>query len=215
MKRNMNTYVILGVFTVLSILLALPFTPLRVSFENITSNYVDMAAGSIGVDYKSQLKIARAIAQAPQYDGSNFELGASPIRRKVVRMGDYTSYRESGGQDYMSVYQGNVNLQKKGGSMGAGGALYANAARRENASGTPGTINGIKSVKTNLQETPNTPTKSTKQTANSSSDNLSGGTHPGYDPQNQLGSLPVGDGSFILISLALIFGVFKMRKSVL
>ena len=206
MKRTINL-VLVGALTVLSIILALPFTPLRSSFNGIANNVSQQIITGLGVDLNGKIKNARLIANAHEYDvadfgvnqldgySKNFKSGAYSDMNGLISDGNYGAFdlsqggnksKGGGGNESMSAFSGNAGRKTSSGTGGGGGFVSINT--KSNTTIKPGGI--------------------TKQSGNAENNGTGGGTHPGVDP---LGSLPLGDGFSILFILA--FGYIGYKKA--
>ena len=89
MKKSIN-YVLIGALTVVSLILAFPFTPLRNSFTGVTSKATDKALSTIGVDLDAKLKNARMISKSHQYDGYNMDFSVKlDSKGRIIKSGLY------------------------------------------------------------------------------------------------------------------------------
>jgi len=173
MKKGINI-VVLGVLTVVSVILALPFTPLRNSFKGVATNAADKALTSMGVDFNGKIKNARMIAGSHQYEGVYYYTIAENLGKNQSSNG-------------MLADLGQLNTSKNGNRVVSASirgfvSISSNVKTSNSSSGT-GTI--------------------TKQSGNAQNDGTGGGTHPGVDPTPPLGSLALGNGFVCLFAFAL------------
>ena len=202
MKKGINI-VVLGVLTVASVILALPFTPLRNSFKGVTTSAADKALNKMGVDFNAKIHNARLIAQSHDYQSYNFVVDAGN-GKKYLRQESY-----SGLKGLQS--DGSINLSDKKEAPQQNSALSGDLALSSvNARNKVTQMGGFVSVSTKLNsENPSSSIgASTKQSGNAQNNGTGGGTHPGVDP-TPLPSLPLGNGFLCLFSLALVYVGFK------
>jgi len=206
MKKGINI-VILGVLTVASVILALPFTPLRNSFQGVATNAANQALTSMGVDLNVKFKTARLIARTHQYDIVDFTLENAGSSGRKFSESAYSGMNRSFSDGTYSAF----NVNKDGTHAGGGSADLAIAsAGKGSKSGSGSQGGGFVSINTKLNSTHTNTGGTTKQNANTDNNGTGGGTHPGVDPLNPLGSLPVGDGIYLL--LLLIAGYSGIKK---
>jgi len=206
MKKGINI-VILGVLTVASVILALPFTPLRNSFNGVATNAANQALSSMGVDLNGKFKNARLIARTHQYDIVDFTLGNAGSNGRKFSENAYSGMKRR----FSDGTYSNLNLNKDGMPAGGGsGDLAVGSGGKGSKSGSGAQGGGFVSINTKLNSTHTNTSGTTKQNANTDNNGTGGGTHPGVDPLNPLGSLPVGDGIGLL--LVLIAGYSGIKK---
>ena len=202
MKKGINI-VVLGVLTVASVILALPFTPLRNSFKGVATNAADKALTSIGVDLNGKIRNARLIAKSHVYESYNFiEVGANG--KKSMQMESYSGLK---GLQSDGLYNLSANKEATQNNSGINADLsIASGSARKNVT----QMGGFVSVSTKLtsENASNTIGGSTKQSGNADNNGSGGGTHPGVDPTPPP-SLPLGNGFLCLFSLALVYVGFK------
>ena len=214
MKKNINI-VLIGVLTVASIILALPFTPLRNSFKGVTSNAADKALSSFGVDLKGKISNARKISSAQQYEVNNLNLGLIVDNKgKVVKSDGYVNSGIS--QDGYNMNYLSTNDK----SVSSNGTNSGFSSSTKNTSNSSQKVGGFVSISTKLDNSTNTsnPTGGgTKQSDNGQNNGTGGGTHPGVDPPGfgPSPSLPLGNGTAIMLLLAFVFGTWKARKLII
>lgn len=205
MKKGVNI-VILGVLTVASIILALPFTPMRNSFKGVTANAADKVILKMGVDLDKKIKNARFIAKSHQYNVIDFNIVDMETRSKT---NTDPSYSGMNGMLNDGTY-GALTLTKEGkvsGIGGGGGALAFGGSRNTTNGGGGGDFVAISSKLTSADGTP--VSNPTKQNGNSQNNGTGGGTHPGVDPVDIPPTLPVGNGVIYLLFLALGYTLYK------
>ena len=212
MKKSINI-VLIGVLTVASIILALPFTPLRNSFKGVTSSAADKALNNMGVDLKGKILNARKISAAHQYETSNMNLGLIvDSKGKVVKSDNYISTGFP--QDGYNL--NNLNSNGKSGITNGINSSFSGSGRSSSKSSQ--SVGGFVSISTKLgNTTTSTLGGSTKQSGNAQNNGTGGGTHPGVDPTptpDPVPSLPIGNGTVFLISLAILFGTWKVKRSI-
>lgn len=199
MKKGINI-IVLGVLTVVSVILALPFTPLRNSFKGVTTNAADRALTSMGVDMNRKIRNARLIARSHEYESYNFIIDGSN-GKKYVRQNFYSGTTDLQANGLYVLSTENDNRQN---FSGMNPSLLSGSVRKKNISSK---MNELATVTTN----PNSQTSnngSKRQNANSDNNGSGGGTHPGVDPM-PLPSLPLGNGFLAFFSLALAYVIFK------
>jgi hypothetical protein len=213
MKKNKYlNFILIGVLAVASLLLALPFTPLRSSFTGIAKGYTDVALSKMGVDFGGKIKNAGLSTKARQYKASAYDFTVNNENRKRISgtpnyaagtIGIDGSYSANG------LNQNDNTGTPSGGGMGGFGNVSSSNKKKNN--NTPPTIGagiGVTSLSTSINTTQvgsTTKQGSTKQSYGPDQ----GGTHPGVDP---IGTLPLGDGTSFMIMLSVLFIGFKMRK---
>lgn len=200
----------MGVLIIVSLLLALPFRPLRNSFPEIISNTVGEASKIAGFSMSENFKNGRQIVRSRQLEA--FGLDVNPfsgkknrVRSTNVDMLNNNTYAYSG-----SLQKENTN-SKSGGNEGSGISFSKSSNGFKNSSG----IRKVGSISTTVNRTNNSSTVGTKtlQAATKQTyDSGLGGTHPGLDPETPIPSLPLGDGTAALLIFGLIFGVLKTKK---
>ncbi len=211
MKKGINI-VILGVLTVASVILALPFTPLRNSFSGVTTKAANQALTSIGVDLNGKFKNARLIARTHQYDLVDFALVNAEGKGRKFSESTYSGMnRRFADGTYSAMNQ----EQNAGHAGGTSGDLAIASGGKGSKSGSGVQMGGYVSINTKLNSTHTNTVGTTKQNANTDNNGTGGGTHPGVDP-NPLGSLPIGDGiSLLLVLIAGYAGIKKLFFKVL
>ncbi|GEM_PF-3958729 len=73
MRKGINVFV-LGILTVVSILLALPFTQMRNSFKGVATHTAHKALTSFGVDVHAKIRNARLIVESHKYEVYTFNI---------------------------------------------------------------------------------------------------------------------------------------------
>ena len=219
MKKNINI-VLIGVLTVASIILALPFTPLRNSFKGVTSNAADKALTSLGVDLKGKIINARQISAAHQYETSNMNLGLIvDSKGRVVKSNNYRytnlsqdSYNPNNFTEILK--SGNINGIKS--SFGGSGSKILNSSQSVKDIVLIPTKLGATTVQTS--QTGMTTKESTSQT-DGTGGGVRQGVHGGPTPEEGTGgippSLPIGNGTLFLLSLAILYGTWKIKSSII
>ena len=211
MKKNINI-VLIGVLTVASIILALPFTPLRNSFKGVTSNAADKALSSFGVDLKGKISNARKISSAHQYEVNNLNLGLIVDNKGRIIKSNGFSNTALNQDDYNMNY-----LSSNDKSANSNGLNSGFSSTTKNTSNSTQKVSGFVSISTKLENSTNTQTETgsiTKQSGNNQNDGTGGGTHPGVDPPGfgPSPSLPLGNGTVLMLLFAIAFGTWKARK---
>ncbi len=217
MKKSLNI-VLIGVLAIASIILALPFTPLRNSFKGVTSNLTDQAMTAMGVDLNGKIKNARLVSKAHQYEVSDNDLAVNvDSKGRVIKSSTYSN-NFSGISDG-SMYSASemiMNNKNSEGNSGAGAGLGLGiGGSKQSSTGSSQGIGGFVAVSAKLGTTATTTTPNggtTKQGANGDNNGTGGGTHPGVDPPG-FPSLPIGNGTSSMLIFALAFGIWKMRKT--
>ena len=211
MKKGINI-VILGVLTVISVILALPFTPLRNSFQGVASNAANQALTSMGIDLNGKFKNARLIARTHQYDLVDFALVNAGSKGRKFSENAYSGMNRQFADGTYSAF--NLNKDKSPAGGGSGDLAFASGGKGSK-SGSGAQMGGYVSINTKLNSTHANSGGTTKQNANTDNNGTGGGTHPGVDP-NPLGSLPIGDGlSLLLVLIAGYAGIKKLFFKVL
>jgi len=215
MKKSINI-VLIGVLTVVSILLALPFTPLRNSFKGVTGNVADKALTSLGVDFKGKLKNARQISSAHQYEAANMNLGLT-----VDSKGRIISYdvNNVSGISLDGYNTNNLSVNEKSGNTAIGlNSTYSGSGR--NTANSPKGIGGFVAIQTKAGSVSTTTLAGgVKQSEIAGSVRQAG--HGGPAPEEQGGtpppppSLPIGNGTSFLLMLAVAFATWKVRRSLI
>ena len=194
MKKGINI-VVLGVLTVVSVILALPFTPMRNSFKGVTTNVADKALTSMGVDLNDKIRNARLIAKSHAYESYNF-INDGTSGNKNMRQETYSGFNslQSDGKYYKEANQQNVGIP--------GDLSTASVSDRKNVT----QVDGFVSVSTKMTSENSTSSNggSTKQSGKA----YNNGSEGGVDP-TPLPSLPLGNGFVFLFSLALVYVSFK------
>jgi len=216
MKKSINI-VLIGVLTVASIILALPFTPLRNSFKGVTSTAADKVLTSLGVDLNGKIKNARQISADHQYEASNMLIVDN--KGRVIKSG---SYGINSGVIYDNYNMGNFAMNGNTGNASVAGLnsnFGSGGSNRNSANAANQGIGGFVAISTKLgatnQTANQTGTATTKQSANGDNNGSGGGTHPGVDPVGGGGgtpSLPLGNGTSVLLVFIGIFGIWKVKS---
>jgi len=202
MRKSINI-VLIGVLALAGIILALPFTPLRSSFSNVTTKYTAQVFSSMGIDLNGKVNKARKIAGNHQYEVTSFELSVLNNVNKSVKGGAGSSMNELESGTYSASLQ---NLEKITGNSGfSSNNLSFNGYKRSGSSGNVN--NGIASNFSKSTSKNSSGGGTVKQSSNGDSNGTGGGTHPGVDP---IGNLPVGDGITFLFILAV--GYLGLKK---
>ena len=210
MKKSINI-VLIGVLTVASIILALPFTPLRNSFKGVTSTAADKALSSLGVDLNGKIKNARQISAAHQYEATNMLIVDN--KGRVINSG---TYGINSGVIYDNYNMGSFSTNRNSGNSSVGGlANFGAGSSRNSANAANQGIGGFVAITTKLgttnQTTNQAGTTTTKQSANGDNNGTGGGTHPGVDPTPPP-SLPLGNETSILLVFLGLFGIWKAKS---
>lgn len=208
MKNKKDIYVIIGVFAVTSVLLALPLAPLRKSFDGVVAN-TSLNGTTLGLVMAQSMKSAHTIATVAESEFNgvpNVESNRS-VRKLAYGTSGPTTVAEGG--NFNHSLQSNASNASIGGdaSLVARSGAKAKASQDMSSASMP----GLKKVSTNAQSTSTSGTVTPNRQAGATS-TTDGGAHPGLDPQAQLGSLPLGDGSSVLLVLVVVFTVFKGRR---
>ena len=209
MKRSIN-YVLIGALTVVSLILAFPFTPLRNSFTGVTSKATDKALSTIGVDLDAKLKNARQISKTHQYEVNSLDFAIKlDSKGRIIKSGLYKGMLRSSSDG--TYYGADLLLNKNSSTSNLDGSIGVTSSK--NSSGhSSATQGGFVSVSSKLSTSKtNTTNGTTKQSANGDNNGTGGGTHPGVDP-TPLPSLPIGNGTSFMLLLVALFGVWKMKK---
>ena len=213
MKKNIN-FVLIGVLTIVSLILALPFTPLRSSFQGISGDAVNKAFASIGVDWRGKIQNARKVSYSYQNEASGLSLITIDTRTKMVKLKKGSG--SGGGSDEYAV-----NIANNGSDVGSAVGLTGSFATSGIISSTSEdkqsiTGGGAISFSTKTGSGSNT-TLTQGSTALQGTVRVpignGGGAHPGEDPNTPPPPcLPLGSGTGILLSLVGFFGIWKVRK---
>ena len=208
MKNKKDIYVIIGVFAVTSVLLALPLAPLRKSFDGVVAN-TNLNGTTLGMLVSQSMKSARNIATVAESEFNGVPNVESNRSARKLAYGTSEPSTVVAGRNYSHSLQDNAGNT----SIGGDASLVARSGAKAKASQdvSSASVPGLKKVSTNAQSTSTSGTITPSRQAGTSS-STDGGAHPGLDPQAQLGSLPLGDGSYILLVLVAIFTVFKGRR---
>jgi len=201
MKKR-NSFILFGVFTVASIILSIPFTPLRVSTKGDTGNLIEKTLASSGVDLYSKFKTARSIAKVQQYELTGLDIPMNERSKKgVTESGEYTN--KKGNQADENYLPGSLTeTQRKSNPALDDQMVFSGSIKGlANNSGSPSGKLLVSSSNSTSPQGSSNPQKTTKQNYSSGQ----GGTHPGLDPNSSdgdpLGNLPVGDGWLFLLIL--------------
>ncbi|MEI8271464.1 MAG: hypothetical protein WCG08_02460 [Paludibacter sp.] len=214
MKKRINILLI-GVLTVASIILALPFTPLRNSFKGVTSNAADKALTSLGVDLRGKIKNARQISDAHQYEASNMDLGLIvDSKGRIVKSVNFSSVSYSA-----DAYNANIlNSTDKSGNSSRLNSAY-NASEKTSTSSSQG-FGGFVPIqsKSGGSTTNSSALAAGEQSVNAGTSNgVRQSGHAGPPPGEGGGtppppSLPLGDGTTILLVLISLVGIWKAKS---
>jgi len=203
MKKGINI-VILGVLTVASVILALPFTPLRNSFTGVATSTADQAITSLGVDLNGKIKNARLVARTHQYEVLDFGIDNMSGKNRKISGAFYNNGNGLMGDGTYNAIGLSLDKNKRA-SSGADGSMGMISGEQKSDGSTSQnfTFVGISS-KLGTTSTGGT----VKQSGNAQNDGTGGGTHPGVDPIIPP-SLPLGNGFMCLFSFAIIYVGFK------
>lgn len=214
MKKNIN-FVLIGVLTIASIILALPFTPLRNSFQGISGDAVNKAFASIGVDWNGKIQNARKVSYSYQNEAIGLSLITIDTRTKMIKL--KKSGSSGGGSDEYAVNIANNGSDVRSavgltGSFATSGIISSTSEDKQSITGGGAISFSTKTGsdgKTTLTQNGTTSLQST----NGDHNGTGGGTHPGEDPNTPPPPcLPLGSGTGILLSLVGAFGIWKVRK---
>ncbi len=213
MKKNINI-VLIGVLTIASIILALPFTPLRNSFQGITGDAMNKAFASIGVDWRGRIQNARKISYSYQSEASALSLISIETRTKITKLRKGGS-SGSAADDYMISYGNNGNDVRSAvgltGSFATSGIVSSTSEDKQSITGDA--VSFSSKVSGNSQTTLTQSGTTSLQSTNGDHNGTGGGAHPGVDPNTPPPPcLPLGNGTTILLSLVGLFGVWKARR---
>lgn len=215
MKKSLNI-VLIGVLAVASIILALPFTPLRHSFKGVAGDAANKALTSVGVDFSGKIKNARRVSFAHQYQNTDIDLtDYLDMRDNLGVDGNYSNMNLSLSDGTYSATNMLTKDKIKGSAVGGGFAPGSLGKSGSNNSSQAGDFIAISS-KLGTSNGTTTPNGSTKQSGNGQNNGTGGGTHPGVDPTPIPDpgpvTLPIGDGTYLMLFMLGIFGVYKSRK---
>lgn len=214
MKKSLNL-VLIGILTVASLLLALPFTPLRTSFSATTLNYVDNTLMKMGVDFKGKIKNSGLSVKARQYKATGYDfIGSETFRtRTAVTTTNSDSYNTNpiGSPTYNVSKASKTETTASANGVGVGGfGLTTSSSGKKQKNNTPGIKDiGINPITNSLAiNTVTGGSTAPRQKATNYSPSKVG-THPGLDP---IGTLPVGDGLSIMLFMAICVTGYKYRR---
>ncbi|MDP4238882.1 MAG: hypothetical protein Q8904_05350 [Bacteroidota bacterium] len=218
--RKSTSIILIGVLTVASLLLALPFTPLRSSFKNTTGAYIDKAIKGVGVDLNGKIKNARLIVNAHQYEVTGLNIAnISEGDHKVSARGISSGINGRRPTSAFSSYGNNLKNQNEGNALAPGEGFGLISSGKRSVSNSTLQNGGFASLSTNLSSTATASTTKKGVTQKNSSSSNGGGTHPGLNPTTPnpdptpVGNLPVGDGTCILFIFISVYGGLKAKKS--
>lgn len=198
--------ILIGVLTVASLLLALPFTPLRNSFSGITSKYIDNVVTKMGVDFSDQIKNARLVTKAQSYHVTGLDANGQKIKRRINSASDNSGMNDKGNYSINSNSNRNSTTQN---ATGRDIASFSTSLNKNTKNITDIKTIGFSSSTTDLTLKGNLTTLQ----AGSAYTADEGGTHPGLDPLDPPPSLPIGDGLNSLLIFAAIFSALKIKNS--
>ena len=219
MKKNIN-FVLIGVLTIASVILALPFTPLRNSFQGISGDAVNKAFASIGVDWNGKIQNARKASYSYQNEASGLSLISIETNTKKVNLKKGGSSGGGGSDEYMvNAGDNGSDVRSAVGLTGsfATSGIIASTSEDQQSIVSGGAI----SYSAKAGSASNTTLTQTGSTTLQGSVRVpvpvgGGGTHPGVDPNAPptpcTPTLPLGSGTGILLSLVGFFGIWKVRK---
>lgn len=209
MNKSINI-ILIGVLTVASLLLALPFTPLRNSFSGITSQYIDNAVAKMGVDFSGQIKNARLVTKARSYQVAGLEANGQILKKRINSASDYSGLNANGNTvNYSFNANTDRNSTTKNATGGGSIASFSTSSNKKSKNKTG--LKPIEFISTSTGLT--TKGKPTTLQAGKTYAEDEGGTHPGLDPLDPPPSLPIGDGLNSLLIFAAIFAAFKIKNS--
>jgi len=215
MKKS-TTIILLCVLTVASLLLALPFTPLRISFKSTAGNYINDAIKGLGVDFNGKIKKARLIAKAHQLEGIGLDISTvNDGNHRISAEGSYSGMNQNGSLQISGAY-GNKNQNQPEGNYAGGVAGFGLTSSGKSSGNSSTQSGGFVSISSNLASANGTTSRQgvTKQSYSPEK----GGTHPGVDPTGNgpspspMGTLPIGNGNLILFFFALVLASIKAKR---
>lgn len=218
MKKTIRGFIVIFLIS-LGLILALPFSTLRTSFNTVIAKYSDKTFVDISgrVDKMKNKKIAKTVttileSNTTTVDNSTNYAGIkSQIQQKdeknavsylpyITVNSDYNALKPNGSDEI--VRTGNLNKDNISSNNPS-----INISLIPTKKGSSIDVNGTSVMAMSKDmTTTKAATSSTKQAG------------PGLPPPGEGGtppSLPIGDGSMYLLVLASLFGLLKLRKTVL
>lgn len=200
----------MGVLTVASLLLVLPFTPLRNSFPEKISNSFNDASASVGFNMSGKLKNGRQIVRSRQLESFSFDVNTFSGKKNSVRNSNFDMLNNNA-YAYSGYLKKETGDSKSRGNEGSGISFSKRSNGSQNSSG----VQKVSLTPTPVNKTNNTSTVGTKTLQGATKqtyDTGLGGTHPGLDPEAPIPSLPMGDGTAALLIFGMVFGILKIKK---
>ncbi len=205
--------IMIGVLTVASIIIALPFTPVRSSFKGVAGNLAEKALAGLGVDLNGKIMNARMIARVRGNDITGLDIaGLSDSKNGKFHQGTYSGMN---GLQSNGSYQSTLINQKQnkgGGGMGDSPLMSSSGKRGSDAGVSSGTGSIVASSPKSVQGG----TTTTRKSANGATYSPgNGATHPGLDPSGStpMGTLPAGNGLSFLLVMSLGYVGWKKKVS--
>jgi hypothetical protein len=209
MRKGFIIIVVISITAIASLLLALFLAPLRTSYNQYTSRIAEVSLTAAGVDFNAVNNVRRA-SNVGQYETAGFDVPTSTTNAK--RKTNVRAYSNLFGFSNNGTYAAMAamnNTDVKSGGVGAGGGAgmgFAGNTGRGASNNVGSQTNSFIASITDLTGNGGVivPTTTTRQ---------AGGSNPGAGgpppEEGEIINLPVGDGTSILLLLALAFVGFK------
>jgi hypothetical protein len=224
MRKSFIIIVIISVSTIASLLLTLYFAPLRSTFKQTSTRLTQVGLAKVGVTY-SAIENARRTSVTGQYAVNGFDIRSFVNEHKSTSPRVYNNLIGFNSYDIYKVGS-SYAVYRKYSSFNTGSGLAVGMMTNRNISSMDITNPDFgNSQLTKGQTNPTTGTQSNEYI--SSTTNFSGaglastsakqGANGGPPPQEDVidppPSLPVGDGIILIFTFAILFSLFKIKKS--
>jgi hypothetical protein len=201
----------ISISSIISLLLALFLAPLRTSFSQYSGNIAYQGLVAAGVNFNA-VNNMRKVSYAAQYEAQSLEIQNTKNGHKKVNARTYSNlFGFSTSGSYVAKQNMNKTETPNGGSSGAVSLANGGRGSKNNPESSITTSGFIASL-TDLTGNEGT---TTRQSVNGKPVQYGpgqGGTQPGLDMEPPIGNLPVGDGVYIMVMMAIGFGSWKEWK---
>lgn len=222
MRKSFVTIVIICVSTIVSLLLALYVAPLRTTFKQYSSRLTQDGLAKVGVSY-SAIENARRSSVVGQYAVKGFDVqSASNKDRKSITPRVYNNLIGFNSYTVYKVGNSYAVYRKYSSFGGVAGAAFSNTNATSldpinpNFGITQLTRGGISpngAIQTSQYITTTTDLSGAAIASASTKQGANGGPPPQEnDPGPIPPTLPLGDGTILLLVFTAVFTVFKFKR---
>lgn len=221
MRKSFIIIVIISVSTIVSLLLALYFAPLRTTFKQHSTHLAQDGLAKVGVSY-SAIENARRTSVAGQYAVKGFDVTlvsnkgkktvAPRVYNNLIGFNSYDIYKV--GSSY-AVYR---KYSSFSGGIAGGMMTNTNGVSMDPTNpnfGITQLSKGRMNTNPGIQSNEYITTTTDLSGATTASASTKQGANGGPPPQEDVyipPTLPVGDGTILLFAFITLFSVFKFKK---